>query len=604
MIRKIVYINNSSRRRRLVFCIFFLFFVICLSRLFYIQCFRNKYLTLLARKQQNLFISLEPHRGTIFDRNLRPLAINLPAESLYIVPQEIKDKEYTIQKLISVLNSVEMPPWMKPRQVNPVRSNSPEATAAPLVWTSNGVNSSVEAGRAYLKGKLDSNKHFVWIGRKLPSDVADTVRKLNLPGVYFIKESKRVYPNFHLASHLIGFAGLDNKGLEGIELSYDRYLAGISGWGVLLRDGRQERLGLWEKLVLPNNGYNLILTIDEVIQFIVERELDRIVEKFHPKSASIVIMNPLTGGILALANRPTYDLNRTAQTEDKIRRNRAITDLFEPGSVFKVITASAALEESIVEVEDRFFCENGAYRIANHLLHDHRPHGWLTFREIIEQSSNIGVTKVAQKIGKGLLYKYIKKFGFGGKLGIDLPGEVSGIVKEPSRWSELSIGAVPFGQEVGVTVLQLASAISVIANQGKLMKPYVVCEIRDEEGVLVKQFYPEVLTRVISAETALKLKEILVGVIENGTGRLARIEGLPAAGKTGTAQKVEPSGRYSHRKFIASFIGFAPADNPKIAVAVVVDEPQPVYYGGVVCAPAFKNICSDVLKYLQMQPLR
>jgi cell division protein FtsI (penicillin-binding protein 3) len=563
VIRKIVYINNSSRRRRLVFCIFFLFFVICLSRLFYIQCFRNKYLTLLARKQQNLFISLEPHRGTIFDRNLRPLAINLPAESLYIVPQEIKDKEYTIQKLLPVLNSA-------------------------------GV---------YLKGKLDSNKHFVWIGRKLPSDVADTVRKLKLPGVYFIKESKRVYPNFHLASHLIGFAGLDNKGLEGIELSYDRYLAGISGWGVLLRDGRQERLGLWEKLVLPNNGYNLILTIDEVIQFIVERELDRIVEKFHPKSASIVVMNPLTGGILALANRPTYDLNQTPQTEDKIRRNRAITDLFEPGSVFKVITASAALEESIVEVEDRFFCENGAYRVANHLLHDHRPHGWLTFREIIEQSSNIGVTKVAQKIGKGLLYKYIKKFGFGEKLGIDLPGEVSGIVKEPSQWSELSIGAVPFGQEVGVTVLQLASAISVIANQGKLMKPYVVCEIRDEEGVPVKQFYPEVLTRVISPETALKLKEILVGVIENGTGRLARIEGLRAAGKTGTAQKIESNGRYSHRKFIASFIGFAPADNPKIAVAVVVDEPQPVYYGGVVCAPAFKNICSDVLKYLQMQPL-
>ncbi|MFH1338337.1 MAG: penicillin-binding transpeptidase domain-containing protein [Candidatus Omnitrophota bacterium] len=576
-----MYINNSSRRRRLVFCIFFLFFTICLSRLFYIQCFRNQYLVFLARKQQNLYINLEPYRGTIFDRNLRPLAINLPADSLYVVPQEIKDKGYTVQKLLPVLNSAESLPWAGSRQAG----------------------SSREAGGAYLRSKLDSHKHFVWIARKLAGKAADDIRELDLPGVYFIKESKRVYPNLHLASHLIGFAGLDNNGLEGIELSYDPYLAGTSGWEVILRDGRQERLGLWEKLVLPNNGYNLTLTVDEVIQFIVERELDRLVEKFKPKGASIVVMDPLTGGILALANRPTYDLNKTPQTDDKIRRNRAITDLFEPGSVFKIITASAALEESIVGVGDRFFCENGAYRVANHILHDHRPHGWLTFREIIEQSSNIGVTKVAQKMGKELTYRYIRKFGFGKELGIDLPGEIGGIVRKPSQWSEVSIGAVPFGQEVGVTVLQLASAVSVIANQGSLMKPYVVSGVQDEEGVPVKRFYPEVLTRVISAETASKLKEIMVGVVENGTGKLARIEGMRVAGKTGTAQKIEPNGRYSHRRFLASFIGFAPADSPRIAVAVIVDEPRPVYYGGVVCAPAFKNICNDALKYLQTQPL-
>ncbi len=558
-----MYINNYTRRRRLIFCILFIFFFISLARLFFIQCFRNKYLTLLARKQQNLFIDLEPQRGTIFDRNLRPLAINLPSESLYAVPVEIKDKKGTVELLSSIL----------------------------------------ETEQSYLKKRLNSDKQFIWLARKLSPDVVDRIKKLNLAGLYFIRESKRVYPNLHLASHLIGFAGLDNKGLEGVELFYDQYLVGTSGWGVLLRDARQERLGLWEKLVMPHNGYNLILTIDEVIQFIVEQELDRIVDNFHPRGGSIVVMNPLTGEILALANRPTFDLNKTSQTDDKIKRNRAITDLIEPGSVFKIITASAALEETDINEQDRFFCENGAYPVANHILHDHRPHGWLSFREVIEQSSNIGVTKIAQRLGRGLLYEYIKKFGFGDKLGIDLPGEIAGMIKEPKRWSAVSIGAIPIGQEVGVTTLQLTTAISAIANQGKLMKPYVVSEIQDEYGLTIKKFSAQFLSQVFSPQTASRLTEILMGVIDNGTGRRAAIKGLRVAGKTGTAQKLEPNGRYSHNKFIASFIGFAPADNPKIAVAVVIDEPRPYYFGGVVCAPAFKNICENVLRYLETQAI-
>jgi cell division protein FtsI (penicillin-binding protein 3) len=558
-----VYINNYIRRRRLIFFILFLFFLISLGRLFFIQCFRNKYLTLLAQKQQNLFINLEPQRGTIFDRNLKPLAINLPLESLYAAPQEIKNKEETVKLLLPIL----------------------------------------EVEQSYLEKRINSNRHFIWLARKLSSDVVNRIKELKIAGLYFIRESKRVYPNLHLASHLIGFAGLDNKGLEGIELFYDRYLAGTSGWGVMLRDARQERLGLWEKLVLPSNGFNLILTVDEVIQFIVERELDRLMERFHPRGGSAIVMNPLTGGILALANRPTFDLNKTPQIDDKIRRNRAITDLIEPGSVFKIIIASAALEESDINEQDRFFCENGAYRIANHTLHDHRPHGWLSFREIFEQSSNIGVTKVAENLGEDLLYKYIKKFGFGDKLGIDLPGEIAGTIKQPNQWSGVSIGAIPIGQEVGVTVLQLASAISTIANQGKLMKPYVVGKIQDESGSTIKQFSPQPLSQVISPQTVSRLTEILVGVVENGTGRLAQIKGLRVAGKTGTAQKLESNGRYSHRKFIASFIGFAPADNPKIAVVLVIDEPRPYYFGSVVCAPAFKNICENVLRYLETQAL-
>ncbi|MFH1578527.1 MAG: penicillin-binding transpeptidase domain-containing protein, partial [Candidatus Omnitrophota bacterium] len=434
-----MYINNYIRRRRLIFCILFLLFLFCLGRLFFVQCFRNEHLSLLARKQQNLFIRLEPYRGTIFDRNLNLLAINLPAESLYAVPGEVKDKNDAIRKLLPILD------------VEP----------------------------SYLEKRLNSSKHFIWLARKLPDDAVNKIKDLNLNGLYFIKESRRVYPNSSLGSHLIGFAGLDNNGLEGLELYYDRYLGGTNGWGVLLRDGRQEKLGLWEKLVLPSNGYNLVLTIDEVIQFIVEREISRIVEKYHPRGASIVVMDPLTGEILAMANYPTFDLNEASRTDNEIRRNRAITDLFEPGSVFKIVSASGALEESIVEEEDKFFCENGAYQVSNHTLHDHRPHGWLTFRELIEQSSNIGVTKVAQKMGADLVYKYIKKFGFGNKLGVDLPGEIRGIIKEPSKWSAVSIGAIPIGHEVGVTVLQLASAISTIANQGKLMRPYIVREIQD-----------------------------------------------------------------------------------------------------------------------------
>ena len=557
--------SNFSQRRRLVFCVFFLLSLACLSRLFYIQYFGKKYLSALARRQQNLFIELAPRRGAILDRNLRPLAIDLSADSLYAIPQRIKDVEGTAARLLPLLSNV-------------------------------GIELS------FLKGRLGSSRHFVWIARKLPAETAEKIKDLNLPGLYFIKESQRVYPNRQLASHFIGFAGIDNQGLEGLELYYDRKISGTAGWGVLLRDGRQERLGIWEKLVLPSNGYNLVLTVDEVIQFIVERELARVLKKFRPKAASIVVMQPYTGEILALANAPSFDLNETSRTDYKIRRNRAITDLYEPGSVFKIVTASAALEEAIVKEEDKFFCENGAYRLTRHTFRDHRPYGWLTFQEVIEYSSNIGTIKVAQKMGREVLYEYIKKFGFGAKLGIDLPGEAEGIIRKPADWSELSIGAISFGQEVGVTTLQLVSAISVIANQGKLMQPYLVSEIRSEDGVVIERFYPQILNSVISPQTALRMKEILAGVVEKGTGRLARINGMRVAGKTGTAQKIGSDGRYARDKFVALFIGFAPADDPAIAVAIVVDEPRPVYFGGQVCAPVFKNICEDVIKYLMIQP--
>jgi cell division protein FtsI (penicillin-binding protein 3) len=560
-----VYISNYRRRSEAVFLLFFIFLVFCVARLFFIQFFRSNYLAGLANKQHNLFVELEPLRGTVYDTRLTPQTVSIPADSLYASPNAIqdKDKETLVRQLSQILN----------------------------------------INQAYLRDRLYRKKSFVWLARKITPEQSQAIKRLNIKGLGFLKENKRSYPNSYIASHIIGFAGLDNVGLEGTEVYYDKYLKGETGWAVFLRDARQKRLDLWEKMVLPRNGYDTVLTIDEVIQYIAERELDKAFKSYHAKGASIIVMDPHTGAILALASRPTYDLNEHSKATKDQMRNRAICDLFEPGSVFKIVTLSAAIEEKKVNEEDKFFCENGSYRVASHTLHDHRPHGWLTFREVIEESSNIGTTKVAQILGPDIVSRYVKLFGFGAKLGVDLPGESPGMAKEPRQWSKISIAAIPIGQEVGVTTLQLVSAISVIANGGQLMKPYIVQEIRDKQGETIKKFSPVMIRKVISLDTAARVKKILTGAVEEGTGKLAKVPGFSAAGKTGTAQKLEPNGTYSHNKFIASFIGFAPAEDPLIAIAVTVDEPRPYYFGGVVAAPVFKNVASDTIRYLRANEL-
>ena len=544
---------------------FFIFLVFCVARLFFIQFFRSNYLAGLANKQHNLFVELEPLRGTVYDTRLTPQTVSIPADSLYASPNAIqdKDKETLVRQLSQILN----------------------------------------INQAYLRDRLYRKKSFVWLARKITPEQSQAIKRLNIKGLGFLKENKRSYPNSYIASHIIGFAGLDNVGLEGTEVYYDKYLKGETGWAVFLRDARQKRLDLWEKMVLPRNGYDTVLTIDEVIQYIAERELDKAFKSYHAKGASIIVMDPHTGAILALASRPTYDLNEHSKATKDQMRNRAICDLFEPGSVFKIVTLSAAIEEKKVNEEDKFFCENGSYRVASHTLHDHRPHGWLTFREVIEESSNICTTKVAQILGPDIVSRYVKLFGFGAKLGVDLPGESPGMAKEPRQWSKISIAAIPIGQEVGVTTLQLVSAISVIANGGQLMKPYIVQEIRDKQGETIKKFSPVMIRKVISLDTAARVKKILTGAVEEGTGKLAKVPGFSAAGKTGTAQKLEPNGTYSNNKFIASFIGFAPAEDPLIAIAVTVDEPRPYYFGGVVAAPVFKNVASDTIRYLRANEL-
>lgn len=556
-----MHISSYRRRNKAVFLFVLAFLAFSITRLLYIQLFRSRYLAGIAQKQQNICVELEPRRGAILDANFKPQALNVPADSLYASPNEIPDneKEGIIARLAPVL----------------------------------------KVERSFLRDRLYRKKSFVWLARKLSPEQAEAVRRMNIKGLDFMKESRRSYPNGYLAAHILGFAGLDNTGLEGLELYYDKYLKGEPGWALLLRDARQKKLDLRQKMVMPRDGCDVVLTIDEVIQYLAERELDNAVKTYHAKAGSIVVLDPRTGAILAMANRPSFDLNSHAEAGADQLRNRSVCDLFEPGSVFKIVTLSAALEERKVSEEDRFFCENGAYKVASHLLHDHRPHGWLTFREVIEQSSNIGTVKVAQILGPETLYRYARLFGFGAKSGVDVPGEVSGVVKEPRFWSSTSITAIPIGQEVGVTALQLASAISVIANGGKLMKPYVVSQIRDRYDQVIKEFSPTVVRRVISEETAARCRKILTGVIENGTGKLAKVPGFTAAGKTGTAQKLEPNGTYSHSSFFGSFIGFAPAEDPLIAVAVCLDEPRPYYFGGVVAAPAFKNLSADALRYLK-----
>jgi cell division protein FtsI (penicillin-binding protein 3) len=551
-----VYRATVSSRKFIVYLFFSSLLVALLARLCYIHFYRSDFLKEIAYKQQSVFVEVEPVRGAILDRNLSPLAINIAADSVYGVPHEIKDKAAATSALARVLH----------------------------------------IDSAFIKDRLARDKSFIWIARKIKPDSALAVKQLNLEGLGFIRESKRSYPKGALSSHIVGFAGLDNEGLEGLELLYNEQLRGKKGWSIFLRDARQRKL-IGTDFMSAKNGFSLTLNIDEVIQYIAETELNKAFEKYNAKGGSIVVMEPSTGRILAMANRPSYNPNDFKTSSADTRRNRAITDFFEPGSVFKIVTATAALEEKKVSEEDKFFCENGEYRVANHILHDHTPHGWLNFRGVIRESSNIGVTKIAQILGPELIYKYINLFGFGKITGIDLKGEVSGVVKSPRVWSKTSIGAVPIGQEVCVTALQLATAISAIANGGLLMHPFVVDAVIDEHRNEIKKNYPQVVRRVMSKETANRLTDILVEVVDTGTGRMAQIPTIKVAGKTGTAQKVEENGQYSHSKFMASFIGFAPADDPKIAIAVTLDEPHP-YYGGVVAAPVFKEVASGALRYL------
>lgn len=552
----------TPRIRKVLYCLLVLFLLLAV-RLFFVQLGAAKPLSRLASNQYKSFIPLLPKRGVIYDRNLRELAISINLNSVFLDPLLVEDKRDAAKKLSAVLKIDEEDIFKK----------------------------------------MNGDKRFVWLARKVQPDLEKAIRRLSIKGVGFVKEPQRVYPNNTLASHVVGFAGLDDEGLEGVELEFDKYLKGTIGWIYTIRDAKKrEVLGYEYKEIPPADGNDLVLTIDSLIQTVAERELDKVVEKYKAKGGNIIVMNPYTGDILALANRPTYDPNNIKEYPVEARRNRAISDFFEPGSSFKMVTATAVLGEDIVRLDDEFFCENGEFKWYNHTYHDHTPHGWLSYRDVIKYSSNIGTMKSAIKLGQNRLYRYTKRFGFGEKTGIDLPGEVTGIVRHPSRWSNLSLCSMSMGQELTVTALQLACAVSSLANGGYYVKPRIVDRIQDKTGETIEVFETKKMQRVVDEETAKEVRGILRGVVEEGTGKRAEVKGYFPAGKTGTAQKIEPDGRYSHRKFTASFIGFLPFDAPEFVIVVIVDEPRPVYYGGSVCAPVFNKVAEHLMRYYKMEP--
>lgn len=553
--------HSGIFRARLL--IIFLFFLASLSvlaaRLFYIQVIKFSFYSKVASEQHVVSAEITPKRGTIFDRHMRVLAVNLNSDSVFANPRLVDNKRKIARLLAPILNLSE----------------------------------------SYISQRLTRDKGFVWLKRKISPQESAAVKKLKLEGIEVLQESKRYYPNQEMACHILGTVDIDNKGQEGLESYYNKYLKGEEGWIIATQDAKRKLVESYQdQYVPPKNGLNLVLTIDEVIQHIAERELKRMYEKYHANGASIMVMDPRTGDVLALANFPNYDLNDLNKRSPEAVRNRAVNDFFEPGSVFKIITASAALEEKAVNLDDTFYCEMGEWHIGSRILHDHMPHGTLTFKEVIELSSNIGTTKVAARFGAAKMYQYMKAFGFYERTGIDLPGEVIGMNRPLSKWSKVSMFAVPMGQEVTTTVPQLACAISVIANEGYYVKPRLVKEIVDDNGQVIKEFPPIIERKVISPDTVLKMRSILTGVVQEGTGKKAKIEEYNAGGKTGTAQKIEPNGTYSHSKFVGSFIGFAPSEKPVLAVVVCLDEPKVVYFGGDVAAPVFRVVVDQSLKYM------
>ena len=561
-VKKNKYFNGLMFKSRRILILFFfsLSVLFLLAKLSTFQFSGYKKFTDLAIGQQNRVFRIESWRGTIYDRFMEPLAINLDAKSIFSDPRFLEDKESAASFLSDVL----------------------------------------EIKKDILLDKFNRENAFVWIKRKVTDEQAQAVENMKIPGIYFVTESKRSYFNENMASHVIGFVNVDNKGLEGLEKVYEDNLGGTPGWRHIVRDAKRRTVLIKEKESVPaKNGSNIVLTVDSVIQYIVEEELDRMVKKFNPGKASVVVMDPFTGQILALANFPNYNLNEFNKTPKEFFKNTSISDVYEPGSVFKIVTASAALDEGVVALEDKFFCENGEYRVGGRILHDFHRYGRLSFQDIIVKSSNIGTVKIAEKLGKKRVFEAVKKFGFGSKTGIELPGEVAGISRHYSKWSKSDITTIPIGQGIAVTPLQLASAVSVIANGGFLMKPYVVEKITTWQGDVYKEFSPECKGRVLKKETCDKMKEVLYRVVSEGTGKRANSKKYKVCGKTGTAQKVNPSGGYYENKYNATFIGFAPKERPVLSIVVTASDPHPVYFGGSVAGPTFKNIAERTLEYLK-----
>lgn len=560
--------TNYTVRKRIatLFFLFALVFILLSSRVFWVQFVKGADLSEKAMQNRMRDIPVESKRGIIYDRNGNELAISVSTDSIYAIPAEIisskKEKEIA-QKLALVL----------------------------------------EMDEQKLYERITRQSSFEWIKRQVNSDKTKQLRELDLPGIGFTEESQRHYPKGTLASHILGISGVDNTGLEGVDFYYNDLVGGTKGRIVIEHDaGGRPIPEATHNYIPPTDGANLILTIDETIQYIVEREVDKVFKERNAKSAGAIVMDVKTGGILALTSRPTFDPNNYAEYPAKNRRNFIINDAYEPGSTMKIVTAAAALQENVVSNEKKYFCP-GYIKVGKETIgcSDRKAHGSQTFSEVVENSCNVGFVEVGLDMGIPTYYKYLNDFGFGKPTGIDLPGEASGILVNQKNAKQIDLATMSMGHANAVTALQLLTAVAAVANDGKLMQPHLVKQVIDNEGKVIKDFKPQVVKEVITPETSSRLRMILEGVVANGTGKNAFIDGYRVAGKTGTAQKISPTGGYMANEYVASFIGFAPADDPQIVCIVVVDAPQGYpYYGGWVAAPPFKEIIKDSLRYLEV----
>jgi cell division protein FtsI (penicillin-binding protein 3) len=575
-----------QRKRFWLVCLLFLCWALLIAfRLFWLQVVRHQEFMERAQKQQQRTFEVAPRRGILYDRNQRELAITVQVDSIFAVPSEIGDKQRAATALAAVVHT------------DPDDAQSSEEQIA---------------------ARLQAGRSFAWVARRVTPDVAARVKALidsgALKGIYFQKEFQRFYPDNEIAAQVLGYVGLDDNGLGGLEQKFESQLHGVPGRMYTALDARRHVLGSSESE--PQPGQNLTLTIDENIQFLAERALDHAMQTTQAANGTVVVQDVHTGQILALAIRPTFNPNLFRRTTPELLRNHAVSDVYEPGSVFKLVTYSAALEQGVAKPDDPIDCQGGQITLAGRVIHDDKGehYGVITVHEALEHSSDVAAVKLALKVGPDRFYQFIRDFGFGQRSGAEMPGETRGLLRPVSKWGGSSIGSISIGQEVGVTPLQLVSMVSTIANGGVYLPPRVLLPGQVDgtansqtpaapqpfkAGGELPNPLPPGAHRVLSTMTAAEMRKMMEGVVLYGTGRAAQLNGYSSGGKTGTAQKIDPATHlYSKTMHIASFAGFAPVNNPVIAVAVVLDSPKGAYYGAAVSAPVFAEVAQQVLEYL------
>jgi cell division protein FtsI (penicillin-binding protein 3) len=574
-----------KRTRFWLVCLFFLLWAFAIAgRLFWLQVVRHQEFVERAQRQQQRTFEVAPRRGVLYDRNLHELAMTVQVDSIYADPAEIGDQKAAAHALAALVHS------------------DPDDTLTT---------------EEQIAARLASGHNFAWVARRVTADVSARVKALNMKGIYFQKEFQRFYPDNQIAAQVLGYVGVDDNGLGGMEEKFEELLHGVPGRMYTAMDARRKILGSSEREPAP--GRNLVLTIDENIQFLAEQALDHVMDHTHADNGTVVVQDVHTGQILALAIRPTFNPNQFRHTTPALLRNHAVSDVYEPGSVFKLVAYSAALDQHATTPDDIVDCQGGAMTLAGRVIHDDKGDhfGRITVHEALEHSSDVGAIKMALKVGPERFYQYIRDFGFGARTGIEMPGETRGLLRPLNKWDPASIGYVSMGQEVGVTPLQMVTMVSTIANGGVYLPPHVLMPGQIDatnsnqksaapqapapfkQGEELPNPLPPGAHRVLSTMTAAQMRKMLEGVVLYGTGRQAQLNGFSSGGKTGTAQKIDPATHaYSKTMHVASFAGFAPVNNPIIAVAVIMDNPKGTYYGASVSAPVFAEVAQQVLEYL------